>query len=440
VLSAPLVFLLRRWWIGNCVAALVSFFVALLAWSFPPTNPFRLLGRPFLLDSLTQYVLVVLFAMAGVLFLAAWKLPQGRSFSPFGLILLGLWSLAGMSRHLGLTALVITVAATGAVPILQGGKAGPTRAAWRFVMVMLLALPFFLLAAWRVDLYREDVDNAVYLSQAALLLALGMWLWLAVVPWHGWLTAIGSDAPPMGATLILTGFPLLALVNLSQVLTEATWFTWMKPTGQLLLWAGVISVAVGGVLAAVQRGFRPLMGYAALFDLGCLLVAITVGDESLFLVAMAVRALGLALTGVAIASLRQSTGEDGFSGLGGAARHMRLTSMALIAGGLTLSGLPLTAGFFPRWLLVHELARANSIWVWLLTAGGVGVAVGYLRGLRAMLAPPLEPSRNSQPSESWPVMILLAGLILLTLGLGLIADPLFQLPARWLDLYSLPAF
>jgi NADH:ubiquinone oxidoreductase subunit 2 (subunit N) len=380
--AMPLVYLLRRWEAGAYLAALVALLTGLLAWSFPPTNPIRLMGRLFLLDPLTQHVMALLFVMAAVLFLIAWRLPQGRAFFPLALALLGLLAAAGMSRHLGISALMMTLAAISAAPVLTGGQPGSTRAAWRFLAMMTLALPFFLLAAWRVDLYREDVENAVYLGQAALFLALGMSVWLAVVPLHSWLTTVGAGAPPLVAALVLTGFPLLALVSLLQVLTEATWFIWTAQAGRLLLTAGLISAATGGLLAAVQRGFRPLTGYAALFDLGCLLVAMTVGGSNsglAFYAGLAIRGLGLALTGAATATVQAWAGEDGFDGLGGAARRMPLVTVALMAGGFTLAGLPLTASFFPRWLLFHDLAQTNPRWVWLLVAAGVGVAVGYLR-------------------------------------------------------------
>jgi NADH:ubiquinone oxidoreductase subunit 2 (subunit N) len=441
--AMPLVYLLRRWGVGAYLAALVALLTGLLAWSFPPTNPMRLMGRLFRLDPLTQHVMALLFVMAAILFLIAWRLPQGRAFFPLALAWLGLLAAAGMSRHLGISALMVTLAAISTTPIIQGGQPGSTRAAWRFLTMMLLALPFFLLAAWRVDLYREDVDNAIYLGQAALFLALGMSIWLAVVPLHGWLTAVGAGAPSLVAALALTGFPLLALVNLLQVLTEATWFTWTAQAGRLLLTAGLISAATGGLLAAVQRGFRPLMGYAALFDLGCLLVAMAVGGSNsalAFYAGLAIRGLGLALTGAATAAVQGWAGEDGFDGLGGAARRMPLATAALMAGGFTLAGLPLTASFFPRWLLFHDLAQANPRWVWLLVAAGVGVAVGYLRGLNGMLASPAEPVRGQQPRPSWLATAWLVALGLLTLGLGFFPGLLLQVAGHLLDVYPLPPF
>lgn len=441
IAASPFVYLIRRWGLAALLAALVALFTGWLAWSFPPTNPFRLMGRPFFLDPLTQQALVLLFVMAAVLFLVAWQLPQGRSFYPFALILLGLFAVAGMVRHLGIAALTMTLAAIVAVPIIQGGQTGATRAAWRFLFMMVLALPFFLLTSWRVDLYREDVENVVYLGQAALFLGMGMLIWLAVVPLHGWLTGVGAGAPPVAAALVLTGFPLLALVILLQVLAEATWFTSHGQAGQLLLVAGLVSAATGGLLAAVQRGLRPLMGYAALCDTGFLMVALAIdgdGGTLAFYAGLATRALGLGLTGAATAAVCHWAGGDAFATLRGVAYRVPLATAALVVGGFTLAGLPLTASFFPHWLLLRDLAQIDPRWVWLLVGSGLGVAVGYLRGLNAMLAPPADSASANVSRRAWMAMIFLVVLGLLSLGLSLFPDPLLMVVDRLLLAYPLP--
>jgi multicomponent Na+:H+ antiporter subunit D len=441
IAASPLVYLTRRWFAGALLAALVAFLTGLLAWNLPPTNPIRLMGRVFLLDPLTQHVLALLFFLAAILFLIAWRLPQGGALYPLGLVLLGLFAAAGMSRHLGISAIITALAAIAAAPIVQGGQFGSTRAAWRLLVMMMLALPFFLLASWRVDLYREDVETVVYLGQAAVFLGLGMAIWLAAVPLHGWLTAVGAEAPSLAAALVLAGFPLLALVALLQVLNEGAWFTWHEQAGQALLTAGLISAGIGGLLAAVQRGLRPLFGYAALFDMGCLLVALAIGGDGGWLAVytgLAIRALALGLTGTATAAVRQRVGRDAFAGLHGVAYRMPLTTAALIIGGFTLAGLPLTASFFPRWLLLRDLARVDPGYVWLLVGGGVGVAIGYLRGLSAMLASPTRPDRPDPSHAAWLVMIFLVALGTISMGLGIYPDPLLQAAQRLLIAYPLP--
>jgi NADH:ubiquinone oxidoreductase subunit 2 (subunit N) len=216
----------------------------------------------------------------------------------------------------------------------------------------------------------------------------------------------------------------------------------------LLLLAGLIAAASGGLLAAVQRGLRPLLGYAALFDMGCLLMALSLaGTQSApgshfgppsFYAGLALRGLALGLTGTASAALGQPAGGDTFAALRGIAYRRPLATAALVIGGFSLAGLPLTAGFLPRWLLLQGLAQSQPGWAWLPVAGGLGVALGYLRGLHALLAPPGRPAPANQGRQPWLVTLCLAGLGLLSLWLGLFPDPLFRLAERLLAVYPLP--
>jgi formate hydrogenlyase subunit 3/multisubunit Na+/H+ antiporter MnhD subunit len=118
---------------------------------------------------------------------------------------------------------------------------------------------------------------------------------------------------------------------------------------------------------------------------------------------------------------------------------MPLTTAALLVGSFTLAGLPLTASFFPRWLLFQDLAQADPRWVWLLATGGLGVAIGYLRGLKVMLTPAVSPGWADRFHVSWLTTILLAALGLLSLGLGFFPDPLLMAAERLLMAYPLPS-
>ena len=440
IAATPVVYLTRRWSAGTYVAALASLLAGFFAWSLPPTNMMRLMGRSFLLDPLTQQVLALLFVTSAVMFLASHRLGQGSYFAPLGLVVLALFAIAGMSRHLAITALAVTLAAVTCVPVIQGEQTGSTRAAWRFLVMMFIALPFFLLAAWRVDLYREDVEHAAYLGHAAIFLATGLSIWLAAVPMYGWLTAVGAEAPPLAAVFVLVGFPLVALVTLSHVLAEASWFAWTAEASRLLLLAGLASVALGGTLASVQRSLRSVMGYSALFGLGCLLVALAVrgsGGGLATYSGAAMWVLGLALVGIATAIIRHRVGDDAFAGLQGAAGRLPLAVTGLMLGGFTLAGLPLTAGFPARWVLLRDLAQVHPGWVWWVVASGVGVAIGYLRALKILLTTPAETTRLWRPNAAWLATALLVLLGLLTVGLGLFPDPLFRIAMRLVGL-SLP--
>ncbi len=438
------VYLLRDWQFGGHLAALVSVFAGILAAIFPPTNPLQLMGRVLLLDPLTQYTLAIYFIASAWLYIAGHSLRVGRNFLPLGLCMSGLFAIAAMSRHLAISSLAMTLAAITIVPAVQDDRSDSVQGAWRFLVAMSLALPFFLLAAWHIDAYRADVAYAASLSQAATLLAVGFGMWLAAFPMYGVLTTSGDFSSSVSGTLVLIGFPMMALTLLTHLLAEATWFGWWEQTARMLLLAGLASVILGGLLILIQRALRAMLGYAALFDLGCLLIALSVQGAHGALVlyaSLATRALGLTLLGIATETLLEKPGEDSLTSLRGVGRRQPLATVALMIGSFTLAGTPLAAGFAGRWLMLRDLAQLNEQWAWLVVLAGLGVVIAYLRTLFVLARPDEAGSRVLRPiAILWIPSVVLLILSLASIALGVFPNPILHVASMLVILYPLPQF
>jgi formate hydrogenlyase subunit 3/multisubunit Na+/H+ antiporter MnhD subunit len=386
--AGPLLYLLRRWRAMTLLAAAIAFSCAVLSLQVSPERSVTLLGRGLALDPILQAVLALLFASAGFSFLAAWRVPQGRSFPSLGLLVLGLLAVAMLLRQLAFVALLVEIGAVVAVFILQGGRRGSTRGALRFLVMVTLALPFLLIASWRIDLYVINADNAIYLGQATLFLGAGLLLWFAVVPFHGWIPAIAAEAPPGVVAFTCNAFLLVALGTLAQLLQTQSWLAENQDVFRALFLGGLATAAFGGVVAALRRNLSTLLGYAALSSLGVALFAL--GTESQ-LGALAAglevvnRTIALTLTAAAVASFRRYAPGDGFDQLRGVARRMPLTTFGLFVGGMSLAGVPLSGGFAARWLLLRTLTVRDAWPIAILLLAGAGVAFGYVRALRALL-------------------------------------------------------
>lgn len=440
--AAVPVYLLQRWRFGSHLAASVSIFAGILAAIFPPTNPLRLMGRVFLLDPLTQYTLAIYFVASAWLYIAGQPLRSGRHFLPLGLCISGLFAIAAMSRHLAISSLAMTLAAIAAVPVIQNEHSDSVRGAWRFLVVMCLALPFFLLAAWHIDLYREDPEQAVYLPQAAALLAMGFGLWLAAFPIYNVFTMLSAFSSSISSALVLIGFPMMALTLLGHILAEATWFSWWEQTGRMLLLAGLASVTLGGLFVSIQRSLRAILGYTALFDLGCLLIALAVqgthGPVALY-AGLATRALGLMLLGIATETLLKGAVGDTLTSLYSVGRRQPLAAVALMIGGFTMAGAPLAAGFAGRWFMLRDLAQLDERWVWLVVLASLGVVIAYLRTLYALLrSDGIMPRASLSAPILWASVSVLLILSLAAVALGIFPNPILYVASRLITFYPLP--
>ncbi len=391
---APLIFLLRRW---ATLAALLStgtavfLMLVVLRLPFVPlnaTSAISVLGRELALTPTNRLVLAFFYSIAAVAFLLGWRIPQGRSFFPISLALLAILAGVLLVRPFLFAILLLEIGAGVSVFLIQSDRPGSTQAALRYLVLTTLAVPPFLVAAWLIDVYTTNPLEVSLLPQATGLVAFGFAVLLAIAPFHSWVPAVGSEAPPLGAALILGLNQATVFVLLLTMLQD---FPWLAAGGAAFRWlggAGLVLVVLGGLLAFSRRSFGRLMGYAVLVDLGAALLALSLGNAAglrLALVILALRTVGLLISSAGLALVRQRTGSDTFEAVRGRGWETPVGLGALIFGGLSLAGFPLTPGFVGRWALLSLLVTENPVAALVLFLAGVSVAAGYLRGQGELL-------------------------------------------------------
>jgi formate hydrogenlyase subunit 3/multisubunit Na+/H+ antiporter MnhD subunit len=112
---------------------------------------------------------------------------------------------------------------------------------------------------------------------------------------------------------------------------------------------------------------------------------------------LVVRALALTLIAASTSTIRLRADSDGFAEVRELAHQFPVATVGLLLGGLTLAGAPFTAGFASHWHLLRAMSQVEPTWTAVLALAGLGVAIGYLRGFRAMLLPRF-PSKSQNGS------------------------------------------
>jgi formate hydrogenlyase subunit 3/multisubunit Na+/H+ antiporter MnhD subunit len=463
LLALPLVaagatYLVRRWAIlASFISALTSASLAFLCLRLPLDRsafvlgqevafgrPVVILGRNLILDPAGQAWLAFIFVLATIFYLFAWRISQGRSFFSFSLVILSLYALVTLLHNFSLAIIVLAISTTMAVFIIQGGLRGSTRGAQRYLQVTLLAVPFLLTAAWLGDQFLLDPANAEMARLSLPPAALGFGLLLAVFPFGTWMPALSADAPPIVTAFVFTAGQAMALYMALTFLSNAPWALSHPATSTVILLAGLVMAFSGGVMAAVQRDLGRLFGYAALSDLGILLLAFSsIGSQglTLTLLHMIHRSISIALMASSLSILRHRAGTDSFARLQGVVQRLPIAVFGLVLGGLALAGFPFTAGFSTHWATSRailnwaqpfstatqevsttgfDIASAER-WIWFLTllalvTSTAGIVIGLLRGLSAMLgATPREDIARQPIIASIMVLALSALTILLSL-------------------------
>jgi formate hydrogenlyase subunit 3/multisubunit Na+/H+ antiporter MnhD subunit len=449
LLAAVIAYLVRRLAVlAAFLSALTTGTLAILCLRFPLDREAKLLGQEIalghqedvlgltlVLEPAGQAWLAFAFVLATIFYLFAWRMSQGRSFFSFSLAILSLYALIVLLGTFPLGVLVFAISVTLTVFIIQGGQYTGVRGAQRYLIVTLLSAPFLLAAAWLVDQSLLVPENAGMIRSALLPAGMGFALLLAAFPFGTWMPAVAADAPPIVTAFVFTAGQAMALF-LGLVFLRDTPFSLNDPAilaGLQLV--GLVMAAVGGVMAAVQRDFGRLFGYAALSDSGFLLLALGSGGSQGPMQALlhtVNRAVAITLLAASLSILRHRATTDHFARLQGVARRVPAATIGLMLGGLALAGIPFTAGFPTHWAISRSVwnwvqplsplsldmaagidSAPGQEWVWVLTviallASSIGITIGLLRGLSSMLGTAARDDVARQP--------LLASLMVLALA------------------------
>jgi formate hydrogenlyase subunit 3/multisubunit Na+/H+ antiporter MnhD subunit len=230
---------------------------------------------------------------------------------------------------------------------------------------------------------------------------------------------VASSAPPVVAVFLWIGGQATVLFLLQRFLVTYPWLGLAIDSARWLLWLGVFTALLGGVLSAAQTTLGRLIGYASLFDYGILLVAMglrgTAGLPTAIWLLLT-RTLAMLTIALGAAAIRHHMEGDGTHQIAGAVSRLPMAVLALIMGGFALVGMPLTAQFASRWALMQLVAENDPRWIWILLLGGVGVMLGVIRAGRACFG---RLSESPVHRESFSIAILAAVLVIFGAVVGL---------------------
>jgi formate hydrogenlyase subunit 3/multisubunit Na+/H+ antiporter MnhD subunit len=157
---------------------------------------------------------------------------------------------------------------------------------------------------------------------------------------------------------------------------------------------GVAAIFWGSLMAIRAKRIKMLVAYSTVAQLGYLFLIFPLlsGQGALQAGVMQIFAHGLAKAAMFTAAgvLIKATGKDTVDALAGVAARLPVTLFAFALAGVTLMGLPPSAGFLAKWLLI-EAALTQGYWgiVVVVLSGGLLAAVYVFRVLRQafLLAP-----------------------------------------------------
>jgi NADH-quinone oxidoreductase subunit N len=357
----------------------------------------------------TVFEEIVLIGTAGSLLLYGTIGPAGRV---AGTTAIMLWSACGAMLMAGAANLIaiflgLELLSLGLYALCASVDRKTAReSALKYLILSSTATAFLLFGAallfgatgsvMLADFVNPSLASSPIFWMGAGMFLIGLVFKLSLVPFHTWTPDVFEGAP-----LPVTAF--MSVVTKAGALAVFARFTYdALPPGlsaKLLLpvWiVAAISMIVGNVGMLAQVDLKRLLAYSGIAQIGYIVVALA-GGTSLglryaiyYLTAYAFMNLGA----FAVAASISGSDEDGsrLSSYRGLGRRRPWLAAAMTIFLLALSGLPPTAGFLGK-ILILAVTVANG-YIWLAAALIVGTAISlyaYAKVIRAMYAPEEAP-------------------------------------------------
>lgn len=250
-----------------------------------------------------------------------------------------------------------------------------------------------------VDVLRHTEFSPGVRSGAFLLALIGFGLYAGIIPLHAWVPQSHSSAPAHVAALfsgVLIKIGIIGLVKMGLDLLGAPPLWW----GILVLVLAMVTAFIGGLYALMEHDIRRLLAYHSLENVGIILLGVGgamvgVALQQPLLASLALLAglfhlfnHGLFKTALFLGAgeIEMQTGIKDMEKLGGLARRMPLTAIAMLIALMSMAALPPLNGFASEWLLYQSLFQLSGSSLFIARLLGPLLAVGLaLTGALALM-------------------------------------------------------
>jgi multicomponent Na+:H+ antiporter subunit D len=271
----------------------------------------------------------------------------------------------------------------------------------------------------------EVADQKPILAAAGFI-TVGLALKAAIFPLHVWLPNAYTYAPH-----IVTAFMAACATKVSlYVLLRFDFFVFQQNLAghdfqfaAYLMPLAILGILVGSAVAMFERNLKRLLAFSSVAQIGYILLGasmvtatgLTAATLHMFNHSLAKGGLFLAIAAIAIVAAGCR-----LSDISGLARRMPWTFAALVVAGLSLIGVPGTAGFISKWYLINaalELETGGAALVALILISSL-MAVVYIWRIveAAYFGAPADTRNTSVPAA---LVVILWTVAIANIGFGI---------------------
>ena len=353
-------------------------------------------GIEYRVDRLTSFVLVLVSGMAAIVLpwsraSIAREIPREQHYlyyAMFGLCVAGLLGITITGDAFNIFVFLEISSLSTYVLIALGRDRRALAAAYRYLIMgtigatfIVIGIGFLYLMTGTLNLVDmtarlREVESSRPVLVALAFLTVGISLKLALFPLHQWLPDAYTHAPSaVTAFLAATATKVSVYVLIRfyySVFGESLVFDRL-PLSQVMLGLSLLAMFAASFIAIFQDNLKRLFAYSSVGQIGYITLGLSFDSVNglaasivhLFNHGIAKAAIFLLVGGLVLGMSQGSAVSPAptFDRLAGIARRMPLTCLGIVIAGLSLIGVPGTAGFISKWYLVLAAMEQGQHWL-----------------------------------------------------------------------------
>ncbi|HSH41409.1 MAG TPA: monovalent cation/H+ antiporter subunit D family protein [Arenicellales bacterium] len=416
LLAAPVCLLLRHagrcWWLAMAVSTATLATSSTLMAEVYSDGPLSYYlggwaapwGIEYRIDRLNALVLLIVSGISTVVLLFArhslqHEVKRNRHYIYYTAWMLCLCGLLGMSATGDVFNIFVFLEITSLSMYLMIGLGHERRAltaAFSYLIMGTIGATFFLIGVALLyavtgtlnlaDLASRlaDIESSRSVVTAFAFIVLGMGVKAAAFPVHWWLPNAYRYAPTSATALLGGTATKVAVYLLARFVYELFGtdfsFEYIRLT-EMLLASGVAAAVLMSAVAIFEDDVKKLFAWSSIAQIGYMVIGLSLASAAgvtatmlhLFNHAIIKTALFMALGAAFV-----RTGGFRLEHIQGLGRYMPWTMAALLIAGLSLVGVPLTAGFISKWYLILAALEQNLMWLALVVVASSLLALIYV--------------------------------------------------------------
>ena len=224
----------------------------------------------------------------------------------------------------------------------------------------------------------------IYFSVGIVFMLIGMFFKVSAAPFHFWTPDVYEGAPTIYTTFMSTIVKTAGFAAIYKVLSLSfgSSYDFWAP---MVLVMTTLTIIVGNMIAVYQVNFKRMLAYSSISHAGYMMLAlvglqqqsiVSIAFYSVAYVLATITAFGVLMV-VSKDRLLNGRPDENISVLNGLAKKNGFLAFVLAISMLSLSGIPLTAGFWGKFMVFNDAANKGYWWLLIVAICMSAVSIYY---------------------------------------------------------------